>query len=127
MSQPFVSVPLKLSAAVLCAAIIVLSFPPSEAREPWAPWSARPDVVEKFESRRGQFNYHEAKVPSYTLPDALVASNGSKISTADAWRKTRRAELMELFRSHVYGHRPEIEYSVQFKQTDVSENAFDRT
>jgi hypothetical protein len=125
MSQP--SLRQKLNGAVLCATLMTLSFPPIEAREPQVPWSARPDVVEKFESRRGQFNYDEAKVPSYTLPDPLVASNGSKISTADDWNTTRRKELMDLFRGHVYGRRPEVDYSVQFKQTEVLENAFDGT
>jgi pimeloyl-ACP methyl ester carboxylesterase len=90
-----------------------------------APWSARPEVVTKFESRRGPFNYDEQKVPVYTLPDPLVASDGSKIATADDWNQTRRGELMELFRSHVYGRRPDVEYAVQFKQTEVLEGVFD--
>jgi len=83
------------------------------------PWSARPEVVAKFESRRRPFNYDEQKVPVYTLPDPLVTSDGSKIATADDWNQTRRGELMELFRSHVYGRRPDVEYAVQFKQTEV--------
>lgn len=53
-------------------------------------------------------NYNEAKVPKYTLPDALVASDGSKVSTVDHWNSKRRNELMKLFRSEVYGKRPEV-------------------
>lgn len=97
----------------------------SQSAEPARPWTARPDIVAKFESRRSQFNYNESKVPKFTLPDPLVTSNGSKITTPDQWAGTRRSELLELFRGKVYGKRPNTEYSLQFKQDSVLESAFD--
>jgi hypothetical protein len=51
-------------------------------------------------------NYDEAKVPKYTLPDPLVLQNGERVSDAAAWREKRRPEILELFRTHVYGRTP---------------------
>ncbi len=89
------------------------------------PWSARPEVVQQFQSRRGPFNYDEAKVPHYTLPDPLVASDGRAITSPQAWSQLRRGELIELFRSHVYGRRPSAEYRVQFAETARVPDAFE--
>jgi hypothetical protein len=49
--------------------------------------------------------YDEAKVPAYTLPDPLRFEDGSTVASASAWRE-RRAELLRLFESHVYGRSP---------------------
>lgn len=51
-------------------------------------------------------NYEESKVPSYTLPDPLVAADGSKVADPAAWRGMRRPEILELFRTHMYGRVP---------------------
>lgn len=51
-------------------------------------------------------NQDESKVPPYTLPDPLVSLQGKVIDSAGAWQKIRRPELLELFRSHVYGRAP---------------------
>ena len=88
-------------------------------------WTANRDIVEQFSKRRGNFNYRESKVPAYTLPDALKKADGSKVANADEWKKTRRKELMELFRANVYGRRPNTDFSIRFEQTDEIENAFD--
>jgi len=53
-----------------------------------------------------QVNYDESLIPDYTLPDALTARDGSKIQTADQWRAVRRPEILELFRTHVFGRAP---------------------
>ncbi|MEN0110680.1 MAG: acetylxylan esterase [Planctomycetota bacterium] len=41
-----------------------------------------------------------------TLPDPLVTERGDAVLTAAQWRDARRPELLELFRTHVYGRRP---------------------
>ncbi len=51
-------------------------------------------------------NYDEAKIPAYTLPDPLVANDGTPIRDADDWRTRRRAELLEHFSREVYGRTP---------------------
>ena len=52
------------------------------------------------------FNYDESKVPEYSLPDPLVSLDGKRISDASGWANHRRAEVLELFQTHVYGRRP---------------------
>lgn len=50
-------------------------------------------------------NYDEAKIPKYTLPDPLVFADGSAVKSAADWPK-RRAEILSLFETHVYGRTP---------------------
>jgi hypothetical protein len=87
-----------------------------------APWSASPDVVEAASQRNREANFVEAKVPPYTLPDPLVAADGTRISR-ERW-PARRAEILKSFREEVYGRapagRPE---SISFKT--VEEDARD--
>jgi hypothetical protein len=53
-----------------------------------------------------EFNYDEAKVPAYTLPDPLVSADGTPVGDAATWREKRRPELMRLFEREVYGRTP---------------------
>lgn len=50
--------------------------------------------------------YVESQVPAYTLPDVLTMESGEKVETPAQWRDKRRPELLELFRTHVYGRSP---------------------
>lgn len=40
------------------------------------------------------------------LPDPLLTLGGERVATAAAWQTTRRPEVLELFRTHVYGRAP---------------------
>jgi hypothetical protein len=60
-------------------------------------------------------NYDEAKVPPYTLPDPLVMANGSKVKDAQAWRNKRRAEILGLFETQVYGKTPLTPRTTRFE------------
>ena len=40
------------------------------------------------------------------LPDPLTTAGGDKVTSAEMWRQTRRPEILELFRTHVYGRMP---------------------
>ncbi len=68
-------------------------------------------------------NYYESKVPDYTLPDPLTFANGKKVTTAKAWTSGRRAEILELFREHVYGKSPAKPTAVRFVVRSVDRNA----
>jgi hypothetical protein len=91
------------------------------------PWAANPETVAKLSEKRSEFNYDESKVPSFTLPDALVTTDETAVTTPKMWHAVRRPELMELFREHVYGRRPETPYQIRFEQTAEDENALDGT
>jgi hypothetical protein len=68
-------------------------------------------------------NYDESKVGAYTLPDPLVFDNGKPVRTAREWVKRRRAEILELFATNVYGHSPKPPASIQFDVFDVDKHA----
>lgn len=61
------------------------------------------------------FNYDEANVGSYTLPDPLMLNDGSRVASAQQWRK-RRAELLRLFETHVYGRTPAKHPALRFEE-----------
>ncbi len=50
-------------------------------------------------------NYDESKVPQYELPDPLRMLDGSPVRRAEQW-PSRRQEILQLFRQHVYGKSP---------------------
>jgi hypothetical protein len=77
-------------------------------------WRADPEVVRRTAAARNQFNYDEAAVPAYTLPDPLVRGAGDPIATMQGW-PARRAEILELFRDNVYGRRPGRPESLRFE------------
>ena len=52
------------------------------------------------------YNFNEAKIPPYTLPDPLTLSNGLKVTDSKTWLEKRRPELLTLFADQVYGHGP---------------------
>ncbi len=67
-------------------------------------------------AKRTSFNYDESKVPTYQLPDPLTTQEGKTVASADQWTRERRPELMSLFRTHVYGHRPKTDYAIAFAE-----------
>ena len=89
-------------------------------------WKASAELVEQLSKRRSETNYYERNVPKYTLPDPLVMSDGTKVRDARQWRMQRRAEILELFRRHVYGRspvgRPE---NMTFERFDLERKALD--
>lgn len=69
-------------------------------------------------------NYDESLVPAYTLPDPLVALDGSPVDSPERWRSTRRPELLRLFEEHVYGRSPAAPTEVPFEVVESSDDAF---
>ena len=59
------------------------------------------------ESAPNHANYDESLAnPCPQLPDALTTKSGKKITTADAWWKQRRPEIVEDMEREVYGRLP---------------------
>lgn len=68
-------------------------------------------------------NYDEAKVGTFTLPDPLVMADGAKVANAAQWRK-RRAEILRLFETHVYGKTPAARPPIKFEEVSRDAGAF---
>lgn len=68
-------------------------------------------------------NYDEKKVPAYTLPDPLVLSDGTRVADADTWRQKRRPEILELFRTHMYGRSPGKPQGMHFALLETDRQA----
>jgi len=62
-----------------------------------------------------EFNYDEAKVPAYTLPELLKAEDGTAIDSTELWNSKRRPELLQLFEEHVFGTLPQGEFQLRTK------------
>ena len=88
-------------------------------------WQANPRVVEQ-QSAKQTSNYEEARVGNYDLPPLLNTTGGSPVNTVEAW-SSRRAELLELFRDHVYGRSPGKPQQLRFEEVESSDEAMDGT
>jgi hypothetical protein len=76
-------------------------------------WQADPQTVERLSAARTEFNYDEARVPPYALPDPLRMTEGSTVGSPEDW-PDRRAQIIELFRENVYGRSPGRPDSLRF-------------
>jgi hypothetical protein len=70
-----------------------------------------------YAQQKDEFNRDETAVLPYVLPDPLIASDGARVESADAWRQKRRPELYALFAEHVYGRTPTIPNDLKIDYT----------
>lgn len=68
-----------------------------------------------FTLKGQQPNYDESKVPQYTLPDPLKMENGQIVDSQAKWTNERRAEILRVFESQVYGKMPEHPKDLHFR------------
>jgi hypothetical protein len=68
-------------------------------------------------------NYDESKVPDYTLPDPLLLPDGRRVQDPQTWRDTRRPQILQLFREHVYGKAPGRPQKMHFEMREASGKA----
>ena len=90
-------------------------------------WQPSKETVERLSKSRPEFNYYEEKVPSYILPAVLTSDNGKIINTKNDWMKIRRPELLELFRTNIYGRVPSTPYKMDFKLINEDAKALNGT
>ncbi len=95
----------------------------SSAQEP-VPWAANDGLVAKL-SAKNDFNYDESKVAKFELPDPLRMNDGTPVTSAKQWLDERRPELMEFFRSQVYGRRPSVSHRTTFEMVLEKNDALD--
>jgi hypothetical protein len=86
-------------------------------------WTASPELVRSQSQRSPEVLYDEEKVPEYTLPAPLVMSDGKKVRDGDQWRTKRRPEILELFRTHMYGRAPGRPENMTFEVFDLDRSA----
>ena len=64
----------------------------------------------------GQEQYAEdPPMPAYVLPNPLQAADGTEVKTEEQWANGRRGEILELFRTNVYGRVPATPYEKSFE------------
>jgi hypothetical protein len=105
-----------LAATLLAGATVLL-----DAQAPG--WQPDPDVVTKTAASQPAFNYDESRVGDFPLPDPLDL-NGVAVRGRDGWAD-RRTEILELFRTHVYGRRPGMPESLRFEVVEEQPAAMD--
>jgi hypothetical protein len=71
-------------------------------------------------------NYDESKVRPYALPDPLVQIGGRRVADATAWR-TRRAEIVRLYETEIYGRVPANAPKVKWQVREIDRGALDGT
>ena len=67
-------------------------------------------------------NYDEAKVGVYRLPDPLVFNDGKPVKTPKDWSR-RRAEILALFETAMFGRSPKAPKHTRFEVVDVNRDA----
>ena len=68
-------------------------------------------------------NYDESKVPQYKLPDPLVLLSGEKVTDAKTWVSKRRPEILDLFKTQMFGTLPAVPRAMSFQITSTDKNA----
>ncbi len=121
LNKPLLST---VAAFVLLAMISCFDAAHSENAE-GETWAAQPSQVKSLTERRPEFNYYESKVPDYVLPDPLVGADGERVADSHAWSTQRRPEILELFKTHVYGRSPGRPDNMTFRVTDLEPNALE--
>jgi hypothetical protein len=86
-------------------------------------WHAKPEAVAHAAQQQPGFNYDEARVGTYMLPDPLLA-NGRQVRSPQAWR-ARRAQILDLFRDNVYGRSPGRPEHLEFSVVEENPAAMD--
>ncbi len=70
-------------------------------------------------------NYDEQKVPAYKPSNPLTMENGEPVSSAEAWRRHRRREVVELFQREIYGKTPTQRLIPEYVTTEDWTQALD--
>ena len=76
-------------------------------------------------AERRKANFDESKVPDFVLPDPLTFNDGTKVATVMQWENGRRAELLEMFSSQMYGRTPRDNIKVTYETLLENSNFLD--
>jgi hypothetical protein len=70
-------------------------------------------------------NYDESNVPDYTLPEPLTLGDGTPVQSSETWWQQRRPQLLEQFKTHVYGELPPPPPALRIEQHSSDPSALD--
>ncbi len=73
-----------------------------------------------------EVNYDESKVPRYTLPVMLKTESGKYVESPDEWYNIRRPEILQLFKTHVYGDVPNKQIQVKHKVISINHQSINQ-
>jgi (4-O-methyl)-D-glucuronate---lignin esterase len=73
--------------------------------------------------QQAQALYDESKVPSYTLPDALVLRSGEKVRDAKTWTAKRRPEIFGIYQEEAFGRAPVPPAKLKYEVDSVDAKA----
>ena len=118
---------LSVESIFLAVLVAVCTLNPAQASQAKSEkgWQAKRQLSDSATRRRPQFIYYEEKVPEYALPELLVAADRTKVTSAKTWRTSRRAEILDMFRTHVYGRSPARPDNQTFNVVKVDPHALD--
>ena len=77
-------------------------------------WQADPDEIIAREESRPGYIWRESQVPDYVLPDPLRRMGGEVVENIAQWMEHRQ-DLLELLRTEMYGRRPGLPESLNFR------------
>ncbi len=60
---------------------------------------------------------------SLKLPEIMVTLDGEAVTSVAQWRQTRRDEILDLFRTHVYGRSPDAPVEMSYKTFEEDPHA----
>ena len=76
----------------------------------------------RLSAQQPKRDYDESKARAYTLPDPLLLTNGKPVNSAALWRK-RRAEIVQMFETNMYGRFPGRLPGTRYEVTSVAKDA----
>lgn len=113
-----------------CAGFVVTALTLLAADDPARPKQDAKGNPLRYAATGHVSNYDEAKVGNYILPDPLVLRSGQPVRDAETWHKLRRPEILEAYRSEIYGRvpatAPKVRFEVVESGTSVLEGAATR-
>jgi hypothetical protein len=110
-----------IPAGVFCVVVGVLGL--RAAGQGPAGWQANPQLVDQETARQKGTNYTESRVGTVELPDPLAGARG-RVRDSAGWAP-RRAEILDLFREHVYGRSPGKPDRLTFEEVERNDRAMD--
>jgi hypothetical protein len=88
------------------------------------PWVVSRELVEtKFPGAVPETNFDETMVEKYTLPDLFTLINGERVKNIKIWEQQRRVELLELFRTEIFGVSPPKPSDLSFDIVELNSEA----